>query len=115
MRDIQQIEQEIAELQQKYGDDPGYYYDQDQASDFGMLAGFRAGLKMIQEGKTSEEITAYAQRDQHDYVSHGDDLEDAWQSGYSCALFWVGEQFDWDDDGVPIFRPGNIFNEPVGS
>lgn len=75
----------------------------------GALAGFRAGLKMVKEGKTESEIALYAQSDERAYRSWGDDCRDIEQSAYTSALYWCAHQYDWDSEGRPIFRPGNIF------
>lgn len=89
--------------------------DQTAAYNRGMMAGFEQGKEFIQSGMTSAEIAEYTQRDERGYRSHGDDGMDAWQGGYSCALYWVAEQYDWDDEGNPIYREGNIWGEEVGA
>lgn len=81
--------------------------DQDAQYDRGMQAGFRTAIRMLQAGNTSAGILDYAQADERDYVSVGDDYADAWQNGYSTALYWAAEQFDWDTDGAAVFRDGN--------
>jgi len=107
VRTIEEIQVQIDRIlkDDEYGDE----YDQGQQSEAGRLAGFRRGQKLIAEGKTRDEITAWAQEDDRSYASYGDDYADAWQSGYSTALFWVAEQYDWDDDGNAIRRPDSIF------
>lgn len=86
--------------------------DQDAQYDRGVQAGFKKAIRMIEDGKTTPDILEYARADSLGYVSHGDDYADAWQSGYSTALYWAAEQYDWDEEGVPIFREGNIWGEP---
>lgn len=109
MRTIEELEREIVEATQDYVDE----HDQDSQYDAGMKAGFKAALRLTKEGKTPDEIFEYAQTDQKAYVSHGDDYADAWQSGYTCALEWAAEQFDWNKDGEPIFREGNKLGFPA--
>lgn len=86
----------------------GYMHALDIAYDDGFDSGMHKGLRMTQEGKTPADILSFAQADQAAYVPHGDDQEDAWQSGYTVALEWCAEQFDWDETGQPIGRPGNV-------
>lgn len=103
MRTIEQIKEHIAECKQGMEDERDYMPSQDTEYNEGMLSGFAAGLKLIEQGKDSAGIVNTAEAKQRAYVSRGHDLEDAWQSGYIVALEWCGEKFDWDDQGNPVF------------
>jgi hypothetical protein len=83
--------------------------DQDTAHQVGMNNGFVRAIQLIQDGKTTAEILEKAQASERNYTPYGDDYEDAYQSGYVLALYWCVEQLDWDADGNPIYRPGNIW------
>lgn len=115
MRTIEQIQAHITELSVAESENEDWMDEdtQDGQYNLGMRAGFKRGLKMTQEGKTTADILAYAKQDEQAYKSHGDDLIDAHQSGYTCALQWCGCAFDWDDDGYPIFydADGNVVDE----
>ncbi len=73
-----------------------YSSREDRDYDDGLQAGFYRGLLMIEQGKTSAEIAAFAK----------DDEDDAYQTGFIEALGWVDEAFDWNENGEPIFRDG---------
>lgn len=108
MRTIEEIQQQLAHEPDK--DDGSYQHSQDAAYDDGFDAGMRTGAKLVQQGKSSADILHYAQADELGYLPHGNDDEDAWQSGYSTALFWCAEQFDWNAEGVPVYRAGNVWS-----
>jgi hypothetical protein len=80
----------------------------------GMYQGFQAGMRMIQEGKSPAEIYQYAKDDDNVYRSWGDDRADEYQSGRTCAIMWCAGQYDWDENGNPIYREGNFLGEQVG-
>jgi hypothetical protein len=83
-------------------------------SEEGLTAGLHRGLRFTDEGKSPTEILRIAQAMEQGYCSVGSDNEDEWQSAFSAALYWVAEQYDWDADGNPIYREGNIWGQPVG-
>lgn len=107
MRTEQEIAQEIEKSSAALNHDEEYIHDMDRAATEGQIAGFETGLKLMREGKTPLEIAQYALSCERSYVAYGNDKEDAWQSGYTVALEWVGEQFDWTENDV-IFRAGNL-------
>lgn len=77
---------------------------QDRAYCEGMDDAFKAAIKMIGEGMSSADIRSVAQKSQYEYRSYGNDVEDAWQSGYITGLQWAGEAFDWNEAGEPVAR-----------
>lgn len=92
--------------------------DQDTAHQVGMNNGFVRAIQLIQDGKNTTDILAAAQASERNYTPYGDDYEDAYQSGFVLALYWCAEQLDWDADGEPIYRDGNVWgltNEPKKS
>jgi hypothetical protein len=109
MRTIEQIQAEINAIRFDGFDarDQGDHWKD------GFHSGLTLGLALTQQGKTSDDIFADAQATASGYNSHGDDMEDAWQSGYTAALYWCAEQYDWDSEGKPIFRAGNKLGEPA--
>lgn len=103
------IEELLAELVAATADDSDRGGSEDNANRDGCIDGFYAALRMIGNGRTSAEILNAAQADEAAYVAHGNDDQDAWQNGYLMALYWAAEQFDWDAEGVPLFRDGNVW------
>lgn len=86
----------------------------DEQDFFGMRDGFKTGLRLTKEGKTAQEIWEYAASNDANYISYGDDLADAYQGGYTCALYWCADQYDWNGDGMPVYVPGNFLNQMPG-
>lgn len=113
MRTIDELQAEIDEARAAIeGDDSLDELDASWAQ--GMLDGFEQGRQLVRDGKTSAEIAAWAAAQDAAYVSVGNDRADVWQSGYTAALDWVGEQFDWQG-GNPVYREGNRFGMPAGA
>lgn len=110
MRTVEQVRERIAEFEVrvKECDEPN---SQDGQSDLGMLAGFKRALNLIEEGKTNQDIFKFAQDAVKSYVPYGDDGEDAWQGGFTTALEWAAERYDWDEEGNATFRE-DIWGEP---
>lgn len=92
----------------------GYRHAQDIAHDEGFEAGMRKAMALVEAGETNEAIYQFAQNDQKAYTPHGDDCADAYQSGYTTALEWAAERFDWDEEGTPHFRNDVWGETPVG-
>lgn len=113
MRTIEEIQAQIVKHEgtaREY-DQADYVHDCDVADNMGMIAGFNAGLRQIERGQNSLDIARGAWVDAAAYRSCGNDDEDSYQIGFTRALYWVSEQFDWTEDGDAIFRPGNILGE----
>lgn len=96
------------EMYSEYGD-----HRDEQAYD-GERCGFLAGIRLTKRGYTERQIWEFAASDDANYRSWGDDAADAWQSGYTCALYWCADQYDWNADGVPVYNAGNFLGHPEG-
>ncbi len=104
MRTIEDIEAQIPEEQPDI-------HDEDAQFQNGLRAGFKAAIGLIERGKSTAEILAFTQVEESEHKSVGDDYADAYQSGRTTALYWVAEQYDWDGEGNPLFREGNIWGQ----
>lgn len=110
MRTIAEVEMEFNRINDRWSGDA---HEEGDRSDEGMLMGFKTIMRWIGEGKTLDEMIALTRKDENGYHSWGDDYADAEQSGFICALYWGCEQYDWTEDGQPIFREGNILGQPA--
>lgn len=79
----------------------------------GLSDALETAAMMIERGATPAELLILAQGSERNYTSYGNDDEDMYQNGRLCALYWAAEQYDWDAEGNPIYRAGNIWNLPV--
>lgn len=66
-----------------------------------VIDGLTRGAELITEGKTNQEIYEFSKSD---YQSYGDDDEDEWQSGFETGVLWCAERFDWNHEGVAVWR-----------
>jgi hypothetical protein len=106
MRTEIQLLMQIDEYREWMNDDNIGY--QGEANAEGMIAGFKAGIRLTKEGKTEQQIIDYIHADDMAYSSHGDDDQDAYQSGFSCALWWAADQYEWIEDGTPVLHEDSI-------
>jgi len=102
------IDEQRMELFNEYGDERS-----DEAAN-GMIAGFKWAMELTHQGKQPHEIAILAKADEENYRSWGDDSADAYQNGFTCAAFWGACQYDWDNDGYPVFIAENVFGLKEG-
>ena len=98
----------IDELRERLNSD--YIDHRDEMDCDGMITGFKTGIRLTKEGKTEQQIIDYIHEDEAEYRSVGDDDADAYQSGFTCALWWAADQYEWDADGMPILHPDAIIH-----
>lgn len=108
MRTIEEIDQHITDCQMALDDNSGYIPCEDDAYHGGMIAGFKEAKRLIERGWDAKLILHHARVQNGAYVSRGYELRDAHQSGYTAAMCWAGEEFDWDADGNVIMREDEV-------
>lgn len=99
---LMQIDEQRELMFSEYGDSRS-----ENACD-GMIAGFKTGIRLTKEGRTEQQIIDYIYEDEAEYRSFGDDDRDAYQSGFTCALWWAADQYEWDADGMPVYHDDAI-------
>ncbi len=102
MRTLDEILANIEQSETAVADSDEYQNDQDAAFTSGLIVGFKTALRMTKQYKTPAEILEHARADEREYVSVGNDNDDAFQSGFTTALLWAAEEFDWDESGKAI-------------